>query len=255
VEDGPPMIKSENARPNGWVFIDIEGVDLGTYVAAAREAVSGQVELPPGYSISWSGQYEYLERAKQRLGVVVPITLVTIVLLLFLNFRSMTEVLIIMGTLPTALIGGIWLLYLLDYHVSVAVGVGFIALAGVAVELGVLMLVYLKQALASEVAKARREQRLLNREDLAVAVTNGALMRVRPIMMTVASIVAGLLPIMLGSGTGSEVMRRIAAPMVGGMVSATVLTLALIPAVFLLWQRARLERHPEEVFPGREAEG
>jgi Cu(I)/Ag(I) efflux system membrane protein CusA/SilA len=237
VEDGPPMLKSENARLNGWIFVDIEGVDLGTYVVAAQQAVSDQVELPPGYSLNWSGQYEYMERAKQRLAVVVPITLVTIILLLFLNFRNITEVLIIMGTLPTALIGGIWLLYLLDYHISVAVGVGFIALAGVAVEIGVVMLVYLKQALASEKLKARKEHRTLNKGDIAEAVTNGALMRVRPIMMTVAAIIAGLLPIMLGSGTGSEVMRRIAAPMIGGMVSATVLTLALIPAVFLLWQK------------------
>ena len=243
VEDGPPMIKSENARLNGWIFVDIEGVDLGTYVAEARQAVSDQVELPTGYSLNWSGQYEYMERAKERLAIVVPITLVTIILLLFLNFRNMTEVLIIMGTLPTALIGGVWLLYLLGYHMSVAVGVGFIALAGVAVEIGVVMLVYLKQALASEKLKAEREHRPLRPSDLATAVNNGALMRVRPIMMTVTAIIAGLLPIMLGSGTGSEVMRRIAAPMVGGMISATLLTLALIPAVFLLWQRHRLGRH------------
>jgi Cu(I)/Ag(I) efflux system membrane protein CusA/SilA len=234
------MIKSENARLNGWIFIDIEGVDLGTYVAAARKAVSEQLELPPGYSINWSGQYEYMERAKQRLSVVVPITLVTIIILLFLNFRNMTEVLIILGTLPTALVGGIWLLYLLGYHMSVAVGVGFIALAGVAVEIGVVMLVYLKQALARQKLTAKQEHRELTHRDLAAAVTNGALMRVRPIMMTVAAIIAGLLPIMFGSGTGSEVMRRIAAPMVGGMVSATVLTLALIPAIFLLWQRRLL---------------
>jgi Cu(I)/Ag(I) efflux system membrane protein CusA/SilA len=240
VEDGPPMIKSENARLNGWIFVDIEGVDLGTYVKEAKAVVSNKVDLPAGYSLNWSGQYEYMERAKERLTIVVPITLVTIILLLFLNFRNMAEVLIIMGTLPTALIGGVWLLYLLDYHMSVAVGVGFIALAGVAVEIGVVMLVYLKQALASEKLKARKEQRSLVVSDLASAVTNGALMRVRPIMMTVAAIIAGLLPIMLGSGTGSEVMRRIAAPMVGGMISATLLTLALIPAIFLLWQRRRL---------------
>jgi Cu(I)/Ag(I) efflux system membrane protein CusA/SilA len=159
----------------------------------------------------------------------------------------MTEVLIIMGTLPTALIGGIWLLYLLDYHMSVAVGVGFIALAGVAVEIGVVMLVFLKQALAAEKLRAQEEQRPLARSDLAAAVTSGALMRVRPIMMTVAAIIAGLLPIMLGSGTGSEVMRRIAAPMVGGMVSATVLTLALIPAIFLLWQQHRLKGESNEI--------
>jgi Cu(I)/Ag(I) efflux system membrane protein CusA/SilA len=237
VENGAPMIKSENARPNGWVFIDIEGVDLGSYVLAAREAVAEQVVLPPGYALSWSGQYEYMERAKQRLAVVVPITLVIIVLLLYLNSRSMVEVLIILGTLPTALVGGIWLLYLLDYNVSVAVGVGFIALAGVAVEIGVVMLLYLKQALADQYAFAEAEGRRPGDEDLARAVRQGALMRVRPIMMTVGSIVIGLLPIMLGDGTGSEVMRRIAAPMVGGMVSATVLTLALIPAIFMLWQR------------------
>jgi Cu(I)/Ag(I) efflux system membrane protein CusA/SilA len=246
VEDGPPMIKSENARLNGWIFVDIKDVDLGTYVAAARKAVSEQLELPPGYSLNWSGQYEYMERAKKRLLVVVPITLVTIIILLFLNFRNMTEVLIILGTLPTALIGGIWLLYLLGYHMSVAVGVGFIALAGVAVEIGVVMLVYLKQALASEQLKAEKEQRPMVFQNLAAAVTNGALMRVRPIMMTVAAIIAGLLPIMLGSGTGSEVMRRIAAPMVGGMISATLLTLALIPAIFLLWQRQLLKGESSE---------
>ena len=242
VEDGPPMIKSENARLNGWIFVDIEDVDLGSYVTAAREAVRTNVDLPAGYSLNWSGQYEYMERAKKRLAVVVPITLAIIVLLLFLNFRNMTEVLIIMGTLPTALIGGIWLLYLLDYHMSVAVGVGFIALAGVAVEIGVVMLVYLKQALARHHQLAGQESRPLSPEDLAQAVIDGALMRVRPIMMTVAAIIAGLLPIMLGSGTGSEVMRRIAAPMVGGMISATLLTLAVIPATFLLWQQFRLRR-------------
>jgi Cu(I)/Ag(I) efflux system membrane protein CusA/SilA len=223
--------------------VDIEDVDLGSYVVAAKQAVSDHIELPAGYSLNWSGQYEYMERAKQRLTIVVPITLATIIFLLFLNFRNLTEVFIIMGTLPTALIGGIWLLYLLGYHMSVAVGVGFIALAGVAVEIGVVMLVYLKQALATEKLKARNEQRPLVPTDLAAAVTNGALLRVRPIMMTVAAITAGLLPIMFGSGTGSEVMRRIAAPMVGGMISATLLTLALIPAVFLLVQRRRLGRN------------
>jgi Cu(I)/Ag(I) efflux system membrane protein CusA/SilA len=240
VEDGPPMIKSENARINGWIFVDIEGVDLGSYVEEAKRAVRDGVELPPGYSLNWSGQYEYMQRAKERLAVVVPITLMTIILLLFLNFRNLTEVLIIMGTLPTALIGGVWLLYLLDYNMSVAVGVGFIALAGVAVEIGVVMLVYLKQALAEVQRRVEQEGRVLTPADLATAVTNGALLRLRPILMTVATIVIGLLPIMLGSGTGSEVMRRIAAPMVGGMVSATLLTLALIPAIFLLLQRRRL---------------
>ena len=245
IENGPPMIKSENARLNGWIYVDIEGVDLGTYVKAAQKAVTEQLDLPAGYSINWSGQYEYMERAKKRLATVIPITLVIIVLLLFLNFKNMTEVLIILGTLPTALVGGIWLLYLLDYQISVAVGVGFIALAGVAVEIGVIMLVFLKQALASHRRRAAESGRQFNRDDLSNAVIDGALLRVRPIMMTVTAITAGLLPIMLGSGTGSEVMRRIAAPMVGGMVSATVLTLGLIPAIFLLWQRHRLGRHPE----------
>jgi len=241
IEDGPPMIKSENARLNGWIYVDIEGVDLGTYVRDARQAVNEQLDLPAGYSINWSGQYEYMERAKERLATVIPVTLLIIVLLLFMNFRNMAEVLIIMGTLPTALIGGIWLLYLLDYHISVAVGVGFIALAGVAVEIGVVMLVYLKQALNDHRRRAQEAGRSLSREDLSKAVVDGALLRVRPIMMTVAAIIAGLLPIMLGSGTGSEVMRRIAAPMVGGMVSATILTLAVIPAAFLIWQEYRLK--------------
>jgi len=241
VEDGPPLIKSENARLNGWIYVDIGGVDLGTYVAAARKAVADQVDLPAGYSITWSGQYEYMERAKQHLAVVIPITIITIMLLLFLNFRSVTEVLIILGTLPMALIGGLWLLYLLDYNMSVAVGVGFIALAGVAVEIGVVMLVYLKQAMRSHRLAAAQAGRSMQREDIERAVHDGALMRVRPIMMTVAAIIAGLLPIMLGSGTGAEVMRRIAAPMVGGMVSATILTLAVIPAIFLVWQNAKLK--------------
>ncbi len=242
VEDGPPMIKSENARLNGWIYVDIAGVDLGTYVDAARKAVAEQVDLPPGYSITWSGQYEYMERAKEHLSVVIPITIITIMLLLFLNFRNVVEVLIILGTLPMALTGGLWLLYLLDYNVSVAVGVGFIALAGVAVEIGVVMLVYLKQAMRSHQLSADQAGRAMQREDIESAVHDGALMRVRPIMMTVAAIIAGLLPIMLGGGTGSEVMRRIAAPMVGGMVSATILTLAVIPAIFLLWQQFRLKR-------------
>ena len=242
VEDGPPMIKSENARLNGWIFVDIKDVDLGTYVAQAKEAVSREVQLPPGYSVAWSGQYEYMERANKRLAVVVPLTLVTIMLLLYLNFRNMTEVFIILGTLPMALVGGIWLLYLLDYHMSVAAGVGFIALAGVAVEIGVVKLVYLKQALIGQQEVARRQGRMLNEHDLAQAVIHGALLRIRPVMMTVVTIIAGLLPIMFGSGTGSEVMRRIAAPMIGGMISVTVLTLGIIPAIFFLWQRHQLGR-------------
>jgi Cu(I)/Ag(I) efflux system membrane protein CusA/SilA len=241
IDDGPGMIKTENARLNGWVYIDIEGRDLGSYVAEAQQVVREQVKLPTGYSISWSGQYEYLVRAKQQLATVLPITLAIIVLLLYLNFRNITEVLIIMGTLPLALVGGFWLLYLLDYNMSVAVGVGFIALSGVAVEIGVIMLVYLNQAMQKHRDTAEREQRALTREDVRNAVIDGALLRVRPIMMTVAAIIVGLLPIMLGGGTGSEVMRRIAAPMVGGMISATLLTLVVIPAVFLIWKQRGTE--------------
>jgi Cu(I)/Ag(I) efflux system membrane protein CusA/SilA len=236
VAEGPPMIKSENARLNGWSYVDIAGRDLGSYVAEAQRVVSNQVELPAGYSLSWSGQYEYMVRAKERLSLVGPVTLAIIVLLLYLNFRRFAEVAIIMGTLPMALVGGVWLLFLLGYDLSVAVGVGFIALSGVAVEIGVVMLVYLNQAIRQHKATAESEARELTLDDVRQAVIDGAVLRVRPIMMTVAAIIAGLLPIMLGSGTGSEVMRRIAAPMVGGMVSATILTLVVIPAMFLLWR-------------------
>ncbi|MGB5261514.1 MAG: efflux RND transporter permease subunit [Gammaproteobacteria bacterium] len=237
IDPGPGLIKTENARLNGWIYVDIEGRDIGSYVLEAQQAVSEQVRLPTGYSIAWSGQYEYMVRAKERLTLLVPVTLVIIVLLLYMNFRTLTEVLIIMGTLPLALVGGFWLLYLLGYNLSVAVGVGFIALAGVAVEIGVIMLVYLNQALQRQQRAADHAGRELSRDDVRSAVIDGALLRVRPIMMTVAAIIAGLLPIMLGGGTGSEVMRRIAAPMVGGMISATVLTLVVIPAVFLLWKQ------------------
>jgi Cu(I)/Ag(I) efflux system membrane protein CusA/SilA len=223
VVDGPPVIKSEDARLNGWTYVDIADRDIGSYVAEAQRVVADNVDLPAGYSLAWSGQYEYMVRAKERLMVVGPVTLAIIVLLLYLNFRRFAEVAIILGTLPMALIGGLWLLFLLGYDLSVAVGVGFIALAGVAVEIGVVMLVYLNQA-------AR------DNDDIEKAVVEGALLRVRPIIMTVAAIIAGLLPIMLGGGTGSEVMRRIAAPMVGGMISATLLTLVVIPALFLLWR-------------------
>ena len=236
VVDGPPVIKSENARLNGWTYVDIADRDIGSYVAEAQRIVADNIDLPAGYSLAWSGQYEYMVRAKERLMVVGPVTLAIIVLLLYLNFRRFAEVAIILGTLPMALIGGLWLLYLLGYDLSVAVGVGFIALAGVAVEIGVVMLVYLNQAIREHMATAESEHRILTIEDVRQAVIDGALLRVRPIMMTVAAIIAGLLPIMLGSGTGSEVMRRIAAPMVGGMVSATILTLIVIPALFLIWR-------------------
>jgi Cu(I)/Ag(I) efflux system membrane protein CusA/SilA len=236
VVDGAPVIKSENARLNGWTYVDIDDRDLGSYVAEAQRVVAESLQLPAGYALAWSGQYEYMVRAKQRLSIVGPATLAVIVFLLYLNFRRFAEVAIILGTLPMALVGGFWFLYFLGYQMSVAVGVGFIALAGVAVEIGVVMLVYLNQAMRRQAAAAREAGRDLVVGDVHRAVVEGAVMRVRPIMMTVAAIVAGLLPIMLGSGAGSEVMRRIAAPMVGGMLSATVLTLVVIPALFLLWR-------------------
>lgn len=216
VEDGPPAIKSENARLNGWTFVDIDGVDIGSYVKEAMAVVADQVALPAGYSLNWSGQYEYMLRAKEKLTYVVPLTLAIIVVLLYVNFRSFAEVAIIMGTLPLAMVGSIWLMYLLGYNFSVAVGVGFIALAGVAVEIGVIMLVYLNQAyrqMLEEFEQKGEEPRL---ETLRDAVLRGAGLRVRPVMMTAAAIIVGLLPIMYGTGTGSEVMSRIAAPMVGG---------------------------------------
>lgn len=240
IAEGPEMIRSENARLNGWVYVDIAGRDLGSYVREAQQAVNQQIKLPAGYSISWAGQYEYLERAKERLNIVVPFTLAIIFLLLYLNFKRISEVLIILITLPFALVGGVWFLYLLGYHLSVAVGVGFIALAGVAAETGVIMLVFLNQALAKRERQAREEKRDLTQNDLHSAVVEGALLRLRPKIMTVSAIIGGLLPIMFLGGTGSEVMRRIAAPMVGGMVSATLLTLIVIPAVFLLWKQYKI---------------
>ncbi|MCK5574954.1 MAG: efflux RND transporter permease subunit, partial [Sphingomonadales bacterium] len=228
VENGPGVIRSENARLNGWVYIDIQGRDIGTYVAAAKQAVAEHIDLPTGYSLSWSGQYEYMERAIEKLKTVVPVMLVIIMVLLFMNFKNFPSVAIIMGTLPMALVGGFWLIHILGYNMSVAVGVGFIALAGVTVETGVLMIVYLEQALK----EARSSNSALEEKDVKEAVIHGALSRVRPILITVASTIVGLMPILLGTGTGSEVMSRIAAPMVGGMVSATALTLLVIPAVY-----------------------
>jgi len=238
ISDGPPGIKSENARLNGWTLVDIEGRDLGSYVKEAQRVVAEQVDVPAGYSIAWSGQYEYMKRAEERLTVVVPLTLAIIMLLLYLNFRNMIEVLIIMGTVPFALIGGLWLMYLLNYNMSIAVAVGFIALAGVAVEIGVLMLVYLNQSYQRLQEEAFNEGRIFTKDDLCEAVLQGAGLRVRPIMMTVMAIIVGLVPIMMGDGTGSEVMQRIAGPMIGGMISTVVLTLLVIPAIFFVWKRA-----------------
>jgi Cu(I)/Ag(I) efflux system membrane protein CusA/SilA len=236
IADGAPMLKSENARLNGWTFVDIRGRDLGSWIDEARRVVREQVELPPGYSLTWSGQYEYMERAQKRLAQVVPVTLAIIFLLLYLTFRRIGEALLVMLSLPFALVGGFWLIYLLGYNLSVAVAVGFIALAGVAAEFGVVMLVYLDNALEDR----RREGRLRTVADLKSAIEEGAVLRIRPKAMTVATIFAGLLPIMLGGGIGSEVMRRIAAPMVGGMITAPLLSLFVIPAIYLLWQRREL---------------
>lgn len=234
IEDGPPGIKSENARINGWTFVDIDGIDVGTYVVNAQKVVAEQLELPAGYSVGWSGQYEYMERAKAKLTYVIPLTLAIIAILLFMNFRSFIEVAILMGTLPFALIGSIWLMYWQGFNFSIAVGVGFIALAGVAVEISVIMLVYLNQAWHR--AKEKCETNTLSPEALRQAVIDGAGLRVRPVMMTAAAIIVGLLPILYGTGTGSEVMSRIAAPMVGGMVSAIFLTLLVLPAVYFMWK-------------------
>ena len=238
IRKGPPAIKSENARLNAWIYVDLKGIDVGTYVKRAREIVSENITIPPGYSLAWSGQYEYMERAKERLKLVVPLTLVIIFLLLYFNFGNITESLIVMLSLPFALVGGVWLMYLLGYNMSVAVGVGFIALAGVAAEIGVIMLVYLDMAYE----KRYQHGELNTTGDLYNAVMEGASLRIRPIMMTVAAIIGGLLPIMWGSGTGSEVMKRIAAPMVGGMVSATILTLIVIPAIYTLWKGYGLKK-------------
>ena len=242
VADGPAMIRSENSRPSGWVFVDLQGRDLGGFVDEARRRVAAELELPPGYSLGWSGQYEYLERAVERLKVVVPLALAIIVLLLYLNFRRASDVLLILGALPFALVGGVWLLYLLDYDLSIAAAVGFIALAGVAAETGVVMIMYLEHAWAGRRARAAAEGRENTRQELHEAIVEGALLRLRPKLMTVITVIVGLLPIMWGSGTGSEVMRRIAAPMVGGMVTATVLTLVILPSLYLIVNGWRLRR-------------
>ena len=237
ISDGPPMLKTENGRPSTWVYVDVRGRDLASVVEDLQNAVAREVKLSPGVSLAYSGQFEYLARAIDRLKIVVPATLAIIFLLLYLIFRRLDEAVLIMGTLPFALTGGFWILYLLGYHQSVATGVGFIALAGVAAEFGVVMLIYLKDAL-----QARGEQP--SREDIAEAVREGALLRVRPKAMTVAVIIAGLLPILVGSGAGSEVMSRIAAPMVGGMLTAPLLSMFVIPAAYLLLRRGSLHTKP-----------
>jgi Cu(I)/Ag(I) efflux system membrane protein CusA/SilA len=242
IRKGPPGIKSENARRTAWIYVDLKDIDVGTYVDIARKVVDQKVKLPTGYSMVWSGQYEYMQRAQQRLRLVVPITLLIIFLLLYLNFRNFTESLIVMLSLPFALVGGIWIMYILGYHFSVAVGVGFIALAGVTAEIGVVMLTYLDHAYE----RHQKEGQMRSAGDVRDAVIEGAALRVRPIMMTVFAIIGGLLPIMWGAGTGSQVMKRIAAPMVGGMTTSTVLTLLVIPVLYFLWKSRRVAPAPAE---------
>jgi len=237
---GATSIRTENGRLAVYVFVDIAGRDLGGYVAEAQRAVANKVKLPPGTYVSWSGQFEYLQRAEARLKIVVPVTLLVIFLLLYLNFRALTETLIVMLSLPFALVGGVWLMWWLDFNMSVAVAVGFIALAGVAAETGVVMLIYLQQAMAEVKAKRVGQSRAFTKEDLYKAIMVGAVDRVRPKIMTVIAIMAGLVPIMWSGGAGSEVMQRIAVPMIGGMVSSTLLTLIVIPAVYGLVKGWRL---------------
>ena len=241
IRQGPGMIKSEQARPVGWVHVDLTTGDLAGWVERARGVVADEVELPPGYSLAWAGQYQNMERAREHLLMVGPLVLVLIALLLYLNFRAAGEVLLILATLPLALVGGVWLLWALGYNLSVGVGVGFIAVAGVAVELGVLMVVYLGQAWAAAREAAEAAGRTPHRGDLMAALEEGALRRVRPITMTAVSVILGLATVMVGGGTGSEVMRRIAAPMMGGMLSAWVLALLVVPAVFWLWKGRGLQ--------------
>jgi Cu(I)/Ag(I) efflux system membrane protein CusA/SilA len=236
IEDGPPSIRSENARLNGWTLIDIENVDIGSYVRDAKQVIAESLELPPGYSLSWSGQFEYMERAKERLTLVIPFTLAIITLLLFANFRHFAEVFLILGTLPLGLVGGFWLMYFAGYNFSVAVSVGFIALAGVAVEIGVIMMVYLNKSYHGMLAKCASDSIAPTQGLLLDSVVDGAVLRVRPVMMTAVATIAGLIPIVIGVGTGSEVMSRIALPMVGGMLSAVVLTLLVLPCAYYLWR-------------------
>ncbi len=233
VTDGPSMLKSENGRPSGWVYVDFRGRDLRSAVRDLQHAVADQVKMPPGYSISWSGQFEYLERATHRLKIVVPAVLATVFVLLVVVFRRASDSLVIMATLPFALVGGLWLMYLLGYDMSIASAVGFIALAGVASEIGVVTLVYINSA----IDRRRAAGTLPDGHALAEVIIDGAALRVRPIIMTASVVIAGLLPIMWSSGTGSEVMRPIAAPMIGGMVTALVLSMFVVPVAGLIVRR------------------
>jgi len=235
---GPPMIKSENARRTAWIFVDLKTTDVGGFVKEAKKLISEQIEIPSGVSLLWSGQFEYMERAAKRLSIVIPITLALIFLVLFMNFKNITESLIMMITVPFALVGGIWLMYFNDYNLSVAVGVGFIALAGLAAENGVVLLVYLDEAYN----RWKSEGRLKTVTDLKQIIMQGSAERVRPILMTVSTDVIGLLPIMFGTSTGIRVMKRIAAPMVGGLISSAVMTLILLPTIYFLWKKKQLNK-------------
>ncbi|MFZ1839058.1 MAG: efflux RND transporter permease subunit, partial [Dokdonella sp.] len=244
VRMGAPSIRTEHAMLAAYIYVDTRESDIGRFVEQAQAAVVREVSFPPGYYATWSGQFEYMQRAAAKMRVVIPVTLAIIFVLLYLNFRRVTESLIVMLSVPFALVGGVWLMWLLDYNLSVAVAVGFIALAGVAAETGVVMLIYLDHAMEARAARRQAEGGVLGDRDLREAIIEGAVERVRPKMMTVVAIMAGLLPIMWSSGTGSEVMRRIAAPMVGGMVSSTVLTLVVIPALYSLIKQRQLARKP-----------
>jgi Cu(I)/Ag(I) efflux system membrane protein CusA/SilA len=234
IVDGPPVIRSEDAQLNGRVYVTIEGRDLGSYIAAAQQAVQEQVALPSGYTLTWAGQFEYMQRAGERLAWIVPLTLAIILVLLYLSFRNFIQALMVIAAVPLSLVGGFWLVYFLGYELSVAVAVGFIALAGVAAEFGVVMMVYLDEAV--------KRHRPATYPELRTAVVEGAVQRVRPKAMTAAVIFAGLMPIMFGSGTGSEVMRRIAAPLVGGMMTAPLVSMLLIPVLYLWWKGRGMHR-------------
>jgi Cu(I)/Ag(I) efflux system membrane protein CusA/SilA len=240
VLQGPMAVKTENAFPVTTVYIDIGDRDVGSYVQDAQAAVRSGLVLPAGYSLMWSGQYEFMQRVREKLRVVLPVTVAIILLLLYLNFRGVTESLIVMLSVPFAMVGGVWYLWLAGYHTSVAVWVGFIALAGVAAETGVVMLIYLDEAFD----RMAEEGRMRSAADVAAAVHDGAVERLRPKIMTVTAIIAGLAPILWSHGTGADVMKRIAAPMVGGMITSTVLTLVVIPSVYLLWRQAQLRWQP-----------
>jgi Cu(I)/Ag(I) efflux system membrane protein CusA/SilA len=240
IADGPPMLRSENARLSGWIYVDVRGRDLRSVVNDMQAAVAQSVKMPPGYALSWSGQFEYLERATERLKVVVPVTLTVIFVLLYLLFKTVSDAVLVMAAVPFSLIGGFWLVWVMGHSISVATAVGFIALAGVAAEFGVVMLVYLKNSLDRHLKAGEP----MNDATLLSAIREGAILRVRPKAMTVAVVMAGLLPILLGHGTGSEVMSRIAAPMVGGMVTAPLLSMLVIPAAWLLLHRRRHAHRP-----------